>query len=64
MKVLAIEDQPVAAMLPMSTLRSPGHEAELAKDGASAWTRLTHGGYRVVVSDGRMPGRTGSISAG
>jgi len=59
MKVLAIEDQPVAAMMLMATLRSLGHDAELAKDGASAWTRLTHGGYRVVVSDWRMPGMDG-----
>ena len=59
MKVLAIEDQPVAALQLMATLRALGHEAELAKDGASAWSRLAHGGYRVVVSDWRMPGLDG-----
>ncbi len=59
MKVLAIEDQPVAGMLLMSTLRALGHNGELATDGASAWSRLTHGGYRVVVSDWRMPGMDG-----
>jgi phosphoserine phosphatase RsbU/P len=59
MKVLAIEDQPVAAMQLMATLRSLGHDAELAKDGTAAWARLTQGGYRVVVSDWRMPGLDG-----
>lgn len=59
MKVLAIEDQPVAAMLLMSTLRSLGHEAELATDVKTAWERLTDGGYRVVVSDWRMPNMDG-----
>ena len=59
MKVLAIEDQPVAGMLLMATLRALGHEAELANDGATAWTRLTRGGYRVVVCDWRMPGIDG-----
>jgi CheY-like chemotaxis protein len=29
------------------------------KDGNLAWTRLTQGGYRVVVSDWRMPGMDG-----
>jgi DNA-binding response OmpR family regulator len=59
MKVLAIEDQPVAAMQLMAVLRSLGHEAEHAKDSTEAWTRLTNGGYRLVVSDWRMPGIDG-----
>jgi len=59
MKVLAIEDQPVAGMLLMAMLRSLGHEAELASDGTAAWARLEAGGYRVVVCDWRMPGMDG-----
>ena len=59
MKVLAIEDQPVAAMQMMAMLRAMGHDAEHVKDSTDAWTRLTHGGYRVVVSDWRMPGIDG-----
>jgi sigma-B regulation protein RsbU (phosphoserine phosphatase) len=59
MKVLAIEDQPVAAMQLMALLRSLGHEAELVKNAADAWARLTNGAYRVVVSDWRMPGIDG-----
>lgn len=59
MKVLAIEDQPVAAMQLMAVLRSLGHEAEHVKDSTEAWKRLTNGGYRVLVSDWRMPGIDG-----
>ncbi len=59
MKVLAIEDQPVAAMQLMAVLRSLGHEAEHATDATDAWSRLTQGGYRLVVCDWRMPGIDG-----
>ncbi len=59
MKVLAIEDQPVAAALLMAVLRSLGHEAEHAANFEEAWKRLTEDGYRVIVSDWRMPGIDG-----
>ena len=59
MKILVLEDQPVAAMLVMALLKVMGHEAELAAEGATAWTKLEAGGYRVVVSDWRMPGIDG-----
>lgn len=59
MKVLAIEDQAIAGLQLMATLRSLGHDAELVSDGEVAWRRLTEGGYRVVVSDWRMPGIDG-----
>ena len=59
MKILVLEDQPVAAMLVMALLKAMGHEAELAAEGATAWTKLEAGGYRVVVSDWRMPGIDG-----
>lgn len=59
MKVLAIEDQAVAALQLMAVLRSLGHEAEHVKDADEAWARLNNGGYRVVVSDWRMPGLDG-----
>jgi sigma-B regulation protein RsbU (phosphoserine phosphatase) len=59
MKVLAIEDQPVAALQLTGTLRALGHETELAGDVSAAWSLLTQGGFRVVVSDWRMPGADG-----
>ena len=59
MKVLAIEDQPVAGALLLATLRSLGHEAELVVDGEHAWARLESGGYRAIVSDWHMPAMDG-----
>ena len=59
MKVLAIEDQTVAAMHVMAVLRALGHDAEHVKDAAEALVRLTQGGYRAVVCDWRMPGIDG-----
>lgn len=59
MKVLAIEDQPVAAALLMAVLRSLGHEVEHAANFDDAWARLNEGGYRVMVSDWHMPGVDG-----
>ena len=59
MKVLAIEDQSAGAILLMSMLRSFGHEAEHVNDSTEALARVNEGGYRVVVSDWRMPGIDG-----
>ncbi len=55
MKILVVEDQAVAASVLMATLRSLGHEPELATGGLDAWTRVKAGGYRVVISDWMMP---------
>ena len=59
MKVLAIEDQPVAALQLAAALRALGHEPECVKDGTAAWTELGRQPHRVVVSDWRMPGVDG-----
>jgi CheY-like chemotaxis protein len=59
MNVLAIEDQAIAALKLSATLRSLGHSVELVNNASAAWERLNAGGYRVVVSDWRMPGLDG-----
>lgn len=59
MKILALEDQAVAAMLLSALLKSLGHEVDMVADGASAWDKLVAGGHRVVVSDWRMAGING-----
>lgn len=59
MKVLAIEDQAVAAVQLMAVLRSLGHEAEHVPSATEALARLQQGHYRVVVCDWRMPGIDG-----
>jgi DNA-binding response OmpR family regulator len=55
MKVLAVEDQPLAATQLLATLRWLGHEGELVTDGGAAWTRLRESDDRVVVCDWRLP---------
>lgn len=59
MKVLVIEDQPVSALQLQAALRSLGHEPDWVADGSAARKRLLTGGYRVVVSDWRIPGPDG-----
>lgn len=59
MRVLAIEDQAIAGIQLLATLKSLGHEAELVDDSSKAWLRATEGAYRVIVSDWRMPGMDG-----
>lgn len=59
MKVLAIEDQPVAALQLAAALRALGHQPECVKDGHAAWEQLSREPYRVVVSDWRIPGLDG-----
>src|SRR5215211_2655510 len=59
MKVLAIEDQPAAALQLSASLRALGHEPECVNDGAAAWKKITRKTYRVVVCDWRMPGIDG-----
>lgn len=55
MKVLVIEDQPVAALQLLAVLRSLGHEAFHAKNSVNALVQLKEGGYRAIVSDWLMP---------
>lgn len=59
MKVLAIEDQPMAALQLTAALRALGHEPQGVKDGMTAWELLRQQPFRVVVSDWRMPGIDG-----
>lgn len=59
MKVLAIEDQPMAALQLTAALRALGHEPQGVKDGMTAWELLQQQPFRVVVSDWRMPGIDG-----
>jgi sigma-B regulation protein RsbU (phosphoserine phosphatase) len=59
MKVLAIEDQPIAALQLGAALRKLGHEPVAAGGGAEGWARLGREPLRIVVSDWRMPGIDG-----
>ena len=55
MKILAVEDDPVARAVLRQALRQLGHEAVEAPDGESAWEILQDEPFRVVVSDWVMP---------
>lgn len=55
MKILAIDDDPVAQLVLEAALKSLGHEVTLAADGVAAWHSLQSLPIRVVVSDWQMP---------
>lgn len=55
MKILAVEDDPVARAVLRQSLRRLGHEAVEAGDGEAGWDRLQQEPVRIVVSDWTMP---------
>ena len=55
MKLLIVEDDPMSARLLEATVRRLGHEVVIAGDGEEAWTLLSDGTLRTVISDWRMP---------
>ncbi len=55
MKILAVEDDPVARAVLRQALRRLGHESIEAADGEAAWEILQTESVRVVVSDWMMP---------
>lgn len=59
MKVLAVEDDPVALAVLSRALRRLGHEVVTAPDGNAALELLKHDPVRVVVSDWMMPNMDG-----
>ena len=59
MKILAVEDDPVAALVIESTLKSLGHEVTLVADVSGALQALQKAPFRVVVSDWQMEGPDG-----
>jgi len=59
MKILAVEDDPVALMVLEAELKSLGHEVVLATDGTTAWSAMQDGTVQVVVSDWLLPGIDG-----
>lgn len=59
MKVLAVEDDPVARAVLVRTLRTLGHEVLTVSDGGAALDLLATDPVRVIVSDWVMPGMDG-----
>ncbi len=59
MKILAVEDDPVASAVLVRTLEKFGHEVVTVADGDAALAVLARDPVRVVVSDWVMPGLDG-----
>lgn len=59
MRILAVEDDPVARAVLIKALKRLGHEAIEATNGEEAWSRLATDRVRLVVSDWNMPGMDG-----
>jgi DNA-binding response OmpR family regulator len=60
MKIIAVEDDPVAPLVPEAPRRQLDHKVVLAADGAAAWARLqANSEVRVVVNDWLMLGLGG-----
>lgn len=59
MKILAVEDDPVASLVLEGALRSLGHEVTLLPDAEGARAEIESADIRVVVSDWHLPGITG-----
>ncbi len=55
MKILAVEDDPVALAILEDALLMLGHEVITASNGAEAWSCLVNKDSRVVVCDWKMP---------
>lgn len=55
MKILAVEDDPVALTILEDALLMLGHEVVIASNGAEAWQKIIEHGCRVVVCDWNMP---------
>lgn len=55
MKVLVVEDDPVASAVLAATLQKLGHESMALPDGQAAWELIQGEPLRVVISDWMMP---------
>ncbi len=59
MRVLLVEDEPMARQRAASLLARQGHEAVVAGDGLEAWDLWRGGRYDAVLTDWVMPGLDG-----
>ncbi len=55
MRVLVVEDDPVSALVLTKSLKSIGHSAVVAQDGAEAWPLLQSEDFRIIITDWMMP---------
>jgi chemotaxis protein histidine kinase CheA/CheY-like chemotaxis protein len=56
LKVLLVDDSPIARATESALVRALGHEVEEAQDGEEAWERLQRGAqYDLILTDVQMP---------
>ena len=58
-RVLIVDDNRASAAVSAAMLEGVGWDADFARDGFEAITRLRDGGYTTVLLDYRMPGMDG-----
>jgi phosphoserine phosphatase RsbU/P len=59
MKILIVEDDPIAGAVLEASLKALGHEVEMTADGEAGWNSFCETPRRLVISDWKMPGRDG-----
>ncbi len=59
MKILIVEDDPIAGAVLEASLKELGHEIEIAMDGEDGWRRFSAAPRRLIISDWMMPGLDG-----
>jgi len=59
MKILMVEDDPIANAVLQAALKSLDHEVTVVTDGQAAWDRLARDPHRIVISDWMLPGLDG-----
>jgi phosphoserine phosphatase RsbU/P len=59
MKILIVEDDPIAGAVLEASLKALGHEVEMTADGEAGWNSFCATPRRLVISDWKMPGRDG-----
>jgi sigma-B regulation protein RsbU (phosphoserine phosphatase) len=59
MKILMVEDDPIASAVLQAALKSLGHEVTVTTDGQAAWDRHVRDPHRLVISDWMLPGLDG-----
>ncbi|MBM4777858.1 MAG: response regulator [Archangiaceae bacterium] len=56
LKVLLVDDSPIARATESALVRALGHEVEEAQDGEDAWERMQRGGtFDLILTDVQMP---------
>jgi phosphoserine phosphatase RsbU/P len=58
-KILIVEDDPIASATLDGALRALGHEVTMTADGHAGWAVAQADNHRVIISDWRMPGLDG-----